>query len=126
MRSIDLVRRALRRSCTVRDCEAGLDNGKEEYLRGSQTSTVITRIPPRRALTGSDPLAELLGGSPAFQQVKDRARHMLAGARTGGRLPPVLIQGETGTGKGVLARALHRASPRAAGPFVGVNCGAVP
>ncbi|HET6437412.1 MAG TPA: sigma-54 dependent transcriptional regulator [Anaeromyxobacter sp.] len=58
--------------------------------------------------------------SPPMQAVLRRARAM---AQTSA---PVVLLGETGTGKEVLARALHHASPRAPRPFVPVNCGAIP
>jgi DNA-binding NtrC family response regulator len=58
--------------------------------------------------------------SPAMQRVVERAR---AAAVTG---VPVLLLGETGTGKEMVARAIHAASQRANGPFVPVNCAALP
>jgi DNA-binding NtrC family response regulator/tetratricopeptide (TPR) repeat protein len=71
-------------------------------------------------------LAELLGESPGIAAVRETAARLLQRQSDRGRLPPVLIQGETGVGKGLLARALHRAGPRASGPFVDVNCAAIP
>ncbi len=62
----------------------------------------------------------IIGRSPAMQQVK---RVILRVAKS---QAPVMVLGETGTGKELVARAIHRMSPRAKGPFVAVNCGAIP
>jgi two-component system response regulator HydG len=89
--------------------------------------TLSARAEARRARTergdaeSGDPFAELLGESPALMVVLDAARRVAPhGSVT------VLIQGETGTGKELLARALHDGSPRRGGPFVAVNCAAIP
>jgi transcriptional regulator with AAA-type ATPase domain len=58
--------------------------------------------------------------------LRQRIEQFLRGRPPASRLPTVLIQGETGTGKGLLARCLHRAGPRATGPFVGVACPTIP
>ena len=72
------------------------------------------------------PLAGLIGESPGLVAVRKQVEQLLRRQGASRRLPPVLILGETGTGKGLLARAIHEAGPRAAGPFVAVNCAAIP
>ena len=64
---------------------------------------------------------EIVGASPAIRATLERAARVLPHADA-----TVLITGETGTGKELLARALHYGGPRAAAPFVELNCAAIP
>jgi two-component system response regulator PilR (NtrC family) len=65
-------------------------------------------------------LDRIAGASAAMVQVRSLVEKL---ARS---MAPVLVHGESGTGKELVARAIHECSPRAAAPFVAVNCGAIP
>ncbi len=65
-------------------------------------------------------LQKLVGESPVMRAVKSRI------VKVAGSMAPILIQGESGTGKELVARAVHGCSHRAGGPFVAVNCSAIP
>jgi len=80
----------------------------------------------QRASGQSGALEELLFG-PSLASLRSRLETLLAAERRlGSRLPPVLIEGETGTGKTVLAKWIHAHGPRASMPFLHLNCAALP
>jgi two-component system response regulator HydG len=64
--------------------------------------------------------ANIIGNSEALRTVCELLERIAHAAS------PVLVYGETGTGKGMIARALHSQGPRAHGPFVSINCAALP
>ena len=83
----------------------------------AEMSRRVSRVANRAPRTGVD---DILGASPAIAQVKAMIRRVAVSDST------VMVRGETGTGKELCARAVHAASRRADGPFVAVNCGAIP
>ena len=91
-----------------------LGRALEEARLRKETATL------RRALHDRFSIENLIGSSAAMREVADLIDRVAATA------VPVLILGETGTGKGVVARAIHAEGPRARAPFIGVNCAALP
>ena len=72
-------------------------------------------------------LAEVIGRSPSIVALREQIGRLLARqAEASRRSPPILVLGETGTGKGLVAAMIHRAGFRARGPFIDVNCAAIP
>src|SRR5207344_1491270 len=71
-------------------------------------------------------LSDFIGESARMRELRANIERVLTVTGRARRLPPVLIQGETGTGKGLLAGLLHRAGTRSSRPFIGLNCAAIP
>src|SRR5919106_1693150 len=73
------------------------------------------------------PTDRLIGHAPAIQALRAQVCHLAAFDTIGNPYAPtVLLQGETGTGKGLVARIIHDSGPRTLGPFLDVNCAAIP
>ncbi|HEV8508881.1 MAG TPA: sigma 54-interacting transcriptional regulator [Gemmatimonadales bacterium] len=99
--------------------------------RDALREVVAAAVARRRAAVARSALArleaqahafrEIVGESPALRATLERAARVLPHADA-----TVLITGETGTGKELVARALHYGGPRAAAPFIELNCAAVP
>jgi DNA-binding NtrC family response regulator len=87
----------------------------EDTSRAQRSSRPVPRRKPSPAFAGEG----LIGRSRAWRALLDQV------ARVAPADCSIVLQGETGTGKERLARAIHAASPRSQGPFIAVNCGAV-
>ena len=98
-----------------------LRDPKGRVIGGAETFRDLSLVEElRKELEGRFQLGDLVSRSPAMRKVFDVLPQVAASDST------VLIQGETGTGKELVARAIHGLSPRRDQPFVAVSCGALP
>src|SRR5262249_28275482 len=87
----------------------------------AHAATLATRVQSlTREIDAMTGYGRVLGGAPSWRQVVKLATQVAPADTT------VLLLGESGTGKEVIARCIHRASSRSAGPFVALNCAALP
>jgi len=110
---------------SVPDAVQAIKDGACDYLQKpvsfDQLEATAQRVlSPQGSSLGTEELFEGVGKSAVFRGVVARAQRVAQTAAD------VLIEAESGTGKELLARLIHRASPRAGGPFVAVNCSAFP
>lgn len=109
---------------TVQNAVDAMKQGAFDYLLKPFSSESLERVVRRALHSAPDRAAgqsyEIVTQDPAFSATLDRARQAAASSAT------VLVEAESGTGKELLARMVHEMSPRAAGPFIAVNCAALP
>lgn len=96
----------------------------EKALAHQRMQRELNYLKAREATGGH--LTEILGESPPIATLRQQIARIASLESAEGAVPTVLIQGETGTGKEMVARALHFSSSRAKGPFVEINCAAIP
>jgi PAS domain S-box-containing protein len=100
---------------------AVLKDARGRIIGGAETFRDLSELEElRQELAGRSHVGELVSRSPTMQRLFEVIPAVAASPST------VLILGETGTGKEVVARTIHALSPRHEGPFVAVNCGALP
>jgi DNA-binding NtrC family response regulator len=133
--SVELMLDALDRgACDVISFPPSAAELGEILARCSSLEPTVEEVRPELANAGRNATTPGRRGEPVDETgasgLIGRSAPMLAAVKTIARLAPtmatVLIQGESGTGKEVLARFLHQRSGRASGPFVAVNCAAIP
>jgi DNA-binding NtrC family response regulator len=89
-------------------------------ISGATLVAALRRAERRGSAPAHVPFAELVGDSAEMKKLRDTLTRIADSTAT------VLVTGESGTGKELVARALHEASARRAGPFVAINCAAIP
>jgi formate hydrogenlyase transcriptional activator len=95
--------------------------GTAESTSSASFSAVVSReSQAMKGKTGNDTFEGIMGASRLLREVLDLVRTVAPTDST------VLIEGETGTGKELIAKAIHNTSPRSARPFVKLNCSAIP
>ncbi len=119
------------RAHALRAVAAGAYDFCDKSVEIEVLRTVIERAARLAALEAENRrLAEAMPAAGAIKRVVTASETMLKVCRTVERLAgtniTVLLAGESGTGKEALARALHELGPRTGGPFVAINCGAIP
>jgi len=97
----------------------------ENHRAATEIEELKKRLGEERSYLASGPriegrFPEIIGQSPALKRVLDQVQTVSASEAT------TLISGDTGTGKELIAHAIHRLSPRTGGPFVKLNCAAIP
>jgi len=112
--AFDYLAKPIDLDCAVEAVRQALEAGRVATRSGPDAA------PPASGRTSAGPEDDLVGASPVIQEVYKRVSRVARAEST------VLIQGETGTGKELVARAVHAHSGRAAGPFVPVTCAALP
>ena len=133
-----IVRIAMTAHASVQSAVLAMRGGCYEYLEKpldlQQLQRIVARaLGERRAnvelawvrggTAGAEPALGVLGESDAIREVR---RQIEVLARAGPQAPPVLLTGETGVGKGLVARAIHAARFGDAAPWIEVNCAALP
>jgi len=105
----------------VEVCTSLLKDEKGTVIGGVETFRDITLVEElRKELQGRFQIGDMVSRSPSMHRIFSIMPQVAESDST------VLIQGETGTGKELLARALHGLSPRSEKPFIAINCGALP